>query len=204
MSPNEIRLDPGHALEMAIADLRGVRRARVETSNEGVESVRVLVIPERKTEEILEEVRRLAEERDIPLEPARIQVVRVEEVGRAQRRRLTSLTTERTPDRFRAKVMLELAGDVLVGDSEAPTGAHFERRTLANAVLGGVAELLDFPVELHHARIVDEGERRIAMVTLVRGDVALVGAAVVGTDEYDAVARATLDALNRFITKVNA
>jgi hypothetical protein len=189
------------SLETAISELRGVRRARVETGAEGVDSIRVLVIPERKTADILDEVQRLVTERAMMVDPSKVQVIRVEGGGSTQRRRLTSVTTERTRDRFRAKVMLELAGDVLVGESEVPVGTDFERRSMVRAVLEGMVELLEFPVELETVQILDVGGRRIALVTVTRGSDILVGSAAIGSDERDAFARATLDALNRFASR---
>lgn len=198
---NALGQERARSLETAISEVRGVRRARVEGNEAGVESIRVLVIPERRSADIIEEVQRLASERALNVDPSKVQIIRVEGGGPAQRRRLTSLSTERTRDRFRAKVMLELAGDVLVGESEVPLGVDFERRSLVKAVLEGMKELLEFPVELEAATILDAAGRRIALVTLTRGADILVGSAAITTDERDSFARATLDALNRFASR---
>ena len=189
------------ALEAAIGDLRGVRRARVETTPEGVETIRVLVIPERGTPEVIEDIKRIAEAKTIRIDEDRVQVIRVDDGGRSQRRKLAALTTERTTERFKSKVMLELAGDVLVGESDAPLGLAFERRSLVYATLDGLRELLDFPIELHATRIIEDGGRAIALVTLIKGNDLLTGSAAVSGDEHLAIARATLDAVNRFIQK---
>jgi hypothetical protein len=193
--------DKARSLETAISAIRGVRRARVEATDDGIEAIRVLVIPERKTSDITSTIQRLAADRSLPVDPSLIQVVRVDTNGASGRRRLTSVTTERTLDRFRSKVMLELGGDILVGESDVPVGVDFERRSMATAVLGGVKELLEFHVELETVRVIEEGDHRIALVTLTRGSEILVGAAAVTTNENDAVVRATLDALNRFTVK---
>lgn len=198
---NALGQEQARSLETAITEVRGVRRARVESTDKGVDSIRVLVIPERRSADIIEEVQRLAAERALTIDASKVQIIRVDGGGPGQRRRLTSLSTERTRDRFRAKVMLELAGDVLVGESEVPLGVDFERRSMVKAVLEGMGELLEFPVELEAAYILDVGIRRIALVTLTRGSDILVGAAAITSDERDSFARATLDALNRFASR---
>ena len=185
-------------LEAAIGDVRGVRRARVEVTPEGVETIRVLVIPERGTPEVIQDIKKVAEAKTIRIDEDKVQVIRVDDGGRAQRRKLAALTTERTTERFKAKVMLELAGDVLVGESDAPLGTAFERRSLVAATLDGLSELLDFPIDLHAARVIEDGGRQIALVTLIKGNDLLSGSAAISGDEHLAIARATLDAVNRF------
>ena len=186
------------ALEAAIGDLRGVRRARVEVSPDGVETIRVLVIPERGTPEVIEDIKKVAESKTIRIDEDKVQVIRVDDGGRAQRRKLSALTTERTTERFKAKVMLELAGDVLVGEGDSPLGVAFERRSLVGATLHGLQELLAFPIDLHAVRLVEDGGRPVALVTLIKGDDLLSGSAAINGDEHLAIVRATLDAVNRF------
>lgn len=186
---------------MALERTRGVRRARVEATPDGVEAIRLLVIPERTTEAAVEDAVSVARTLHIDLSPDAVQVIRAETAGE-HRRKISSLSTERTVDRFRTKVMLELAGDVLVGEADSPSGGDFERRSTVNATLEGLREILGFPVEVDSVRILDHAERRVAMVTLTRGADILSGTAAVDGDEHLALARATLDALNRFVTKV--
>lgn len=188
------------SLEREISDLRGVRGAKVELGPSGIESLRVLVIPERSTPETLEDVQELVTQRlGTGLATDRIQVIRAATAnGHQERRRLTSVTTERSGTRFKARVMLELGGDVLVGESEAPTGTRFELRSMAKAILEGMADLIEFPIELQGVHFIQEGDERFAVVILTREEAVLVGVAAVRVDDYDAVARATLNALNRF------
>lgn len=197
------RAEQARALEDAIGALRGVRGARVELTPAGLKTVRVLVMPERSTEETIADIQRLVHDRlGGTVEPARVQVLRAGEgISPTQRRRLTSVLTERTEDRFTARVTLELGGDVLVGETDAPPGPRFEHRSLARATLDGISALLDFPIELQGVYLMNQGDERMAMVVLERGADTLVGSAVVRTDEYDAIARATLDAVNRFVKR---
>lgn len=185
---------------MALEQTRGVRRARVETNPDGVEAIRLLVIPERTTEAAISDALDVARSLHIDLDAESVQVIRAETAGE-HRRKISSLSTERTSDRFRTKVMLELAGDVLVGESDAPAGGDFERRSTVTATLEGLREILGFPVDIDSVRILDHAEKRVALVTLTRGAAILTGTAAVDGDEHLALARATLDALNRFVTR---
>ena len=191
------------ALESAIAELPGVRRVKAEIGPEGVESLRLLVIPERTTSKTMAEVQEiLAKTVDQPVDDTRIQVIRTAPTSATARRRLSSLSLDRTTERFAVRAALELSGDVLMGESQSPHGKLFERKTIADAILKGSEEIVGFPVVVQRVYVLSDVDDQIAVVVLARGDQILVGSAVVRQDEYDAIARATLDALNRFTTVV--
>ncbi|MDQ4095546.1 MAG: hypothetical protein M3174_04990 [Actinomycetota bacterium] len=190
-------------LEDAIAALRGVRRARVEKNGTGISAVRVLVVPERATADTLDRV--LDVIRDETGESLARDSVEILHTGRdasrsAQRRRLSSLATERTPDHFKARVVLELAGDTLEGESESPNEKAFTLRSVARATLHSLRELMPRALALESVHLFNTGTHDLAIVALTHGDQTLVGSAVVRVDEHDAVARATLDAVNRSVT----
>ncbi|MDQ4064639.1 MAG: hypothetical protein M3161_01170 [Actinomycetota bacterium] len=186
-------------LEAAISELPGVRRVKVDIGSEGVESLRVLVIPERSTAKTLDEVQAiLAQAVEHPIDGTRIQVIRTGAHPGAHRRKLSSLGLDRSEGRFSARASLELSGDILVGESASPQGKLFERRTIAEAIVNGAHELISFAIEVQRVYIIPDVESAIAVVVLARGSEVIVGSAVVRNDEYDAIARATLDALNRF------
>lgn len=191
-------------LEQAVASLRGVRGARVETQASGIPEVRVLVVPERDPKEITDEVVRLAADRfGIRLPAAGVKVLRsggVEPGGAPPRRRLTSVATRRSADEFMVRVTLELYGDVLVGEAGAPCGPRHEHRTVVRSVLNGLRSLLDASYDVDAVSMVELGDVRLAVVSLLAGADMLVGSAVVRVDDHDAIARATLDALNRTMT----
>ena len=194
-------------LEDAIAELRGVRRARVETNGTGISAVRVLVVPERATADTLDRV--LDVIRDETGESLARDSVEILHTGRdalrsAQRRRLSSLATERTPDHFKARVVLELAGDTLEGESESPNERAFTLRSVARATLHSLRELMPRALALESVHLFNTGMHDLAIVALTHGDQTLVGSAVVRVDEHDAVARATLDAVNRSVTASQA
>jgi hypothetical protein len=192
-------------LEKLILTLPGVRGAKVEADEAGIRSVRVLVMPERQTDSTVREVRSLAAgDFGVELDHSTIHILRaggetVESRERPARRRLASLMTERSPSAFKTRVTLEMPGDVLVGESESHPGELFENRSIANAIIIGLRDLLAFPVEVEAVNLIRQAEGTLALVFLHRGHDRLVGSALVQKDEHDAIARATLDALNRFL-----
>jgi len=191
-------------LEGSLTQLAGIRGAKVESEAGTISAVRLLVVPERDTESTIAQVRDIAsQELGYELDPGTIQVLRttppVETKPRGQRRKLASLTTERAQNGFRTRVTLEVPGDVLVGESAVPAGQLFERKSVVSAILKGLADLLEFPVDVDSIDVVRRDGRSVALVTLHRASDRLVGTALVKGDEHDAIARATLDALNRFL-----
>jgi hypothetical protein len=193
---------PHLELQQSLEDLRGVRGARVEVEGPRVTAVRVLVVPERDTDETIEDVRTLTVRiLHVDIDPNAVEVLRAAEPIDAPgaRRRLSSISIERSDGRFRARVGLELGGDVLVGESDSPTERSFEQRSVAHATLLGLRKLLTEEIDLSSVRVLAAGDSRLAVVTLGREEETLVGSALVRLDEYDAIARATLDAVNRTI-----
>lgn len=192
-------------LERRAPELQGVRAARIETADGAIRSVRLLVVPERDESQVVGCFVDLAQAATgIRIDPSIITVLRAGAVpgnGRPPRRRLASLGIERVNGSIRARVALESGGDLLMGEVESGAGAMLELRAVAHAVLDGVDELLDFEVQLEVTEIQKRGDHEIAMVTLVRDTDRLVGAALVRTNPHEAVARATLDALNRFLSR---
>lgn len=191
------------ALERALAALQGVRRARVETDDYGITGVRVLVVPERAIKETIDEVRGTAQsEIGVELEPARIQVLSSTELEagrRAGRRKLSSLSTQRSDDHFKAQVTLELEGDALVGEVEVPVGLPSQYHSVARAVLEAIDDLLDRTFDVNSVDVLSLGDSELVVVSLAGEVELLLGSALVKYDEYDAIARATLHALNRLL-----
>ncbi|MDQ4125839.1 MAG: hypothetical protein M3134_09595 [Actinomycetota bacterium] len=193
-------------LEAAVAALRGVRAARIHWGAGVVDGVRVLVVPERDASEVANEIRgmvwaHLGAEIDVHS----IEVMKASAPangnGRPKRRKLASLSTKRAGDRFTSQVILELDGDLLIGEDDSPAGRRFEHRSVAGAVLDAAGRLSSVPLELTSADFVEMGDCRIAAVVVERPDELLLGSAVVTFDEHDAIARATLDAVNRLLVR---
>ena len=191
-------------LEQAVASLRGVRGARVETAANGRVAARVLVVPERDPAEVTAEVVRIAAERfGMELSAGAVEVLRsggVDPGSVPPRRRLSSVATRRSVDEFMVRVTLELHGDVLVGEAGAPCGPRHEHRTVVRAVLNGLRSLLEPSCDVDGVSVLQLGDVRLAVVSVLAGADTLVGSALVRVDDNDAIARATLDALNRTMT----
>ncbi len=196
---------PRLEFQQSLEELRGVRGARVEVQGLRVTAIRVLVVPERDTDQTIEDVTKLASQVfEIEVDPDAIEILRVaeplEKPGE-RRRRLSGIAIERSNERFHARVALELGGDVLVGESDSPTERGFEYRSVARATLHGLRELLAQDVHLDSVQVLSMGNSRLAVVTLGRAGETLVGSALVRLDDHDAIARATLDAVNRTIAE---
>jgi hypothetical protein len=189
-------------LESSITELRGIRRARVDLEDKVIQAVRVLIIPERSSREVIAEIRNVIHRLGYRVDPSVIQVLKTSESSPTsiRRRKLSSIATERTADRFKARVVLELGGDVLIGEDDSPSEKTFEHRSIARATLESVRELLVHPVDLGSVDVLQAGATQFAVVTLNRNGSTLVGSALIRVDHHDAIARATLDALNRSLT----
>jgi hypothetical protein len=189
-------------LEDAVGQLHGVRGARADLDPSGAPSVRALVLPEVDPASIERSVRSLARSAGVMLAPDAVQILRADLPGptsRSRRRKLSSLAVARSDDGFTAKVTLDLDGDALMGEIEAPAGRRFELRSVGLAVLDALGKLLEFEVQLDSVNVLQVGDTRLAIVQLNTETESLVGCALVRYDEHDAIARATLDALNRLI-----
>ena len=190
-------------LEAAVARLRGVRAARIHSGSGGIDAIRVLVVPERDPGEIVHEIQGMVwAHLGAELEGHSIEVMKASPGapnGRPKRRKLSSLATKRAGDRFTSQVILELDGDLLIGEDDSPAGSRFEHRSVAEAVLDAVRRLVAEPLELASADIVEMGDCRIAAVVVQRAGGPLLGSSVLTLDEHDAIARATLDAVNRLL-----
>ena len=106
-------------------------------------------------------------------------------------------------------VDLDDEGSHLEGSSQGPASEVGRRRATARATLEAVRPLLgeDVFVDLEGADVAGVLGHEVA-ITLVhfhsaRGDRTVTGSALVRGDEYDAVARSVLDAVNRAVEDAN-
>ena len=190
-------------VENSIGEIRGIRRTRVDVKDGIVRGVRVLVIPERPNAEVVDEVRNIVQ-RDTGgrISSDAIEILRsnVSTSGPLQRRKLSSVATERTQNRFKARVVLELSGDTLVGESDSPSEKTFEFRSVARATLDSLRKLMTGRIDLELVDVLNSGSHQLAVVALRYDRGTLIGSALVKLDHHDAIARATLDALNRYLS----
>ena len=190
-------------VENSISEIRGIRRTRVDVKDGIVRGVRVLVVPERPNAEVVDEVRNIVQ-RDTGgrISSDAIEILRsnVSTSGPLQRRKLSSVATERTQNRFKARVVLELSGDTLVGESDSPSEKTFEFRSVARATLDSLRKLMTGRIDLELVDVLNSGSHQLAVVALRYDHGTLIGTALVKLDHHDAIARATLDALNRYLS----
>ncbi|MGH9194502.1 MAG: hypothetical protein ACRD1T_02020 [Acidimicrobiia bacterium] len=190
-------------IQDSLKSVRGVREARVELGEEGVRAVRVLVAPELQHPGLVDELRdKIVARCGVDVSADAIEILTTAgPQGSGLRRKLASLLTERTHDRFTARVTLEAAGDIVMGEGSSAAGPRFERRSVASATLNGLGNLIEGPVEIEKVSILNGADEQVALVVITTGEASLVGAAVIRHDEYDAIARATLDAVNRLVAR---
>jgi len=191
------------SIETALVKLRGIRKARVDIDRQGEVSIEVLAVPER-SEAALEKLVRDVATLLLP-EKATVKtaVLMASRRGTADaptpRRRLSSLITRRTQEQYSTQVILTSGGDVATGESECHP-QHDPERSVAQAVIDGLYDVSDRPVDLQDVETVRLGNSTLAVVSLKFGDRRLLGAAEVRFDLADAIVRATLHALNRSIS----
>ena len=196
-------LERARTVEHSLRGLRGVRQARVEIDPETGPTITVLILPERETHVLSDRVRALTTDLfGEPLTDDRIRIMRTADMpvsNQPPRRRLTALTTRRDADSFSAQVGLSMGADVLMGEAGAPRGTPRELRAVAQAVVVGVKELLAEDIVATAAEILTVGDSRLAVVIVTTLERELMGSALVRLDDHDAIARATLHALNRLV-----
>jgi signal transduction histidine kinase len=119
--------------------------------------------------------------------------------GHSGRVRLAAIEITRRNRRFAVEVSIARDGRTQTGVVESTAGGAAERRAVAEAVLRAASARDAEPIALEVAEVIEVGTDRVAAVRLSRGARALVGAALVDADDYDAIANATLHALGRVL-----
>lgn len=186
-------------LRLAISELRGVRGVVVEAVGDEIADVRVLVVPERTGEAVTAEIMRLAADL-LPrsLDPAHLQILRPAAESSPGRRKLASLSVDRSDTGITARVTLERSGDVLVGEAFGPEPVSMpSHHVVITAVLKAIRPLLDSSIELESHDLIAMGVGRVAYVSLTSSGQTFSGSAVEKRGIADAFARATLQAVNR-------
>lgn len=120
----------------------------------------------------------------------------------APRPALTSISTDLTPTEARVTVDLAIGPAAHRGEARGPAVGAQRPRIVAEAAVAALVELLDVACSVHHAAVVPAGEQRVAVavvgVTIPRlGEQVLTGSALVRGDEWEAVVRSVLAAVNR-------
>jgi hypothetical protein len=117
-----------------------------------------------------------------------------------ERPNLVDLTLEERHGEATARVELEFRNETLVGESPCRVGIGRDHAAPARATLEALQVLLRDGLSLEDARVMQILDGPFAVVTLRSSDRLLVGSAMIEHDLGLAMARATLDAANRFIS----
>jgi hypothetical protein len=193
------------SLARALERLPGIQTVEVLSGPSGIEEVNVLVSPQQSTGETISDVFATAAiSLDSELDPSRVKVHTAPDMPAVRRRagarsRLASLALTHGEKDFVANVSLTRAEETLVGEHHSGRGSSPEHRSVAEATLEAASPLLRSHLEVTDVDVITVGATQIAVVLLAKGDDTLVGSALVRVDEHDAIARSTLDALNRLI-----
>lgn len=192
-------------LVRALKKLPGVNTAEVTSGPRGIEAVKVLVDRDRDRSETVADVLATATiTLDVHLLPESVNVI--EQPARESassgpvngRDRLSGLAVWRNDEDILAMVSLDGEERNLEGAHRALSGQS-QLRSVAEATLDAIAPLLRSHLYVREAAIVAVGPERVALVMVADEHDVLVGAAAVRVDETDSIARATLDAVNRWI-----
>ncbi len=194
-------------MEAALTRLRGVRKARVDIDTDGVVSIEILAAPEVSERSVRRDASVLSRQILGGDSKASLNILtaarRGKVAGEGPRRKLSSLVTRRTHESFSTQVILARDGDVVTGESECAAGRE-DTRIVAQAVLAGLDEVAPEPLLLEAVETVTLAEETLVVVAVTLGQRRLLGSAQVRFDLPDAVARATLHALNRSLSFVRA
>lgn len=217
------------ALEDAIRRISGIQAARVVTGAGGrVAEVHVLAGRERGAKQLVRDVQSvILTNFGIDIDYRTVSVVQLDEPGGhpapptaspagataedrpvvaapavAPRPAITRLVTETSA--FTTEVRIGVAVNTFerAGTARGPSTAGL--RLVATATVDAMGEMLHASaVEVGSAELISVGPVQVAVVVVrlatSRGEQTLTGSALVRKDANDAVARATLDALNRVI-----
>jgi hypothetical protein len=123
----------------------------------------------------------------------------------SRRPALTRLITETAAFTTEVRIGVQAGAHERSGLARGPSTSGL--RLVASATVDALADLLSASaVEVHSAEMITVGLVQMAVVVLrmatSRGDQTLTGSAIVRKDANDAVARATLDALNRVLNSL--
>jgi hypothetical protein len=122
--------------------------------------------------------------------------------GGPRRPELIDLTVEEQEGPSTAHITLKLDGDPLSGSATSRNGLRIDPALAPRATLQALDPLLQGrSFRLEDAGVLQIGEAPFAVVRIRQDDDLLVGSALIESDLHLSMARATLDALNRVVTR---
>jgi hypothetical protein len=121
--------------------------------------------------------------------------------GGPRRPELIDLSIEEQEGPATAQITLKMSGEALAGTSESKAALRTDPTLASRATLQALEPLLEDPMLLEEAGVLQIGEAPFAVVRIRREDEVLIGSALIESDLHLSMARATLDAVNRFVTR---
>ena len=215
------------ALEAAILRIQGIQAARVVAGPGGrVSEVHVLAGRERGAKQLVRDVQSvILTNFGVDIDYRTVSVVQLDEISPATpppavqpsgqvatpappiqmdsaRPAIVRLVTETSGFTTEVKIGVSVGGTERAGITRGPSTSGL--RLVAGATVDALGEMLHASaVEVSSAELMTVGLVQLAVVVLrlatSRGEQLLTGSAIVRKDASDAVARATLDALNRVL-----
>ena len=213
------------ALEAAILRIQGIQAARVVPGPGGrVSEVHVLAGRERGAKQLVRDVQSvILTNFGVDIDYRTVSVVQLDETAapaatpapseapaqsggtvatESRRPAIVRLVTETAAFTTEVRIAVQVEGNERAGMARGPSTSGL--RLVANATIDAVGDLLRASaVEVQSSELMTVGTVQLAVVVLrlatSRGEQLLTGSALVRKDMNDAVARATLDALNRVL-----
>jgi hypothetical protein len=197
-------------IEQAICRITGVQAARIVTGPQNrVSEVHILASRERAPKQLVRDIQSVALTNfGVTLDYRTISVVQLDQPGAVseapggKRPAIRRLTAETTAASTEVKIVLAAEDGDRSGTARGPATSGL--RLVAQAVVDAVGGLVNVDgIEVEWAEIARAGSREVGLVLLrlltSRGDHAVSGSAIVRKDPADAIARAALAAVNRFL-----
>jgi hypothetical protein len=212
---DEVSIDPGKFsmddVESALARIPSVTAARVVTGPGGrIAEVHVLARRDRAPKQLVRDVQSVVlASFGMEVDYRTVSVVQLDDplvegdgLSASPRVALLRLSSDVAGHSTEIKVHLSAAGHEYIGVARGPASSGM--RLVARAVVEAVATLIgDSALDVDFAEIVPAGQHSVAVAILrlatVRGDQVVSGSALVRKEGNDAMARASLAALNRLI-----
>jgi len=199
-------------VESAIGRIPSVTAARVVTGQAGrISEVHVLARRDRAPKQLVRDVQSVALTHfGLEIDYRTVSVVQLDDppteadplASSAARVALIRLSAEVSGHSSEVRVHLSSAGQELIGTAKGPASSGM--KLVARAVVDAVAGLVgDSALDVDFADLLPAGPYSVAVAVLrlstSRGDQVVSGSAVVRNDGNDAMARASLAALNRLV-----
>jgi hypothetical protein len=195
-------------LQQSLQRIEGVSSARVVLNHHGeITDIHLVGLPSRKAKQIVRDVESLIHAQfDMPVDYRCISLVQLGgESATGTRQRVRFVSARPHPnDPHCVQVVLSCDQHHYEGIAALNAGEQEQRApAVANATLCALQGLVANSVKLRtqEARIITSSEQNVSLtvveVSTLRGNECLSGTALVNDNEFEAVARATLDALNR-------